>query len=110
YQASKKYQAVKAPNAGGTTQEPVVLAPPTDSQFSAEPAAVKSDFALMLIRIMIAASRADGHIDDAERARIHDKLALSGLGNDAIAFHDDELSKPVDMDAIFAAASNEAQK
>ena len=110
YQAWKNYQAGKAPNTGGPMHEPVILTPPIDSEFSAEPAAVKSDFALMLIRIMIAAARADGHIDDAERGRIHDKLALSGLGEDAIAFLDDELSKPVDMDAIVAAASSEAQK
>jgi uncharacterized membrane protein YebE (DUF533 family) len=87
-----------------------VLAPPSDSDFSVEPAAVNGDFALSLIRVMIAAARADGHVDDTERARIHDKLALSGLGGDAIAFLDDELSKPVDMDGIIAAASTEAQK
>jgi len=110
YQAWKNYQAGKAPGGGGMAQTPEVLAPPSDSEFSAEPAAVNGDFALSLIRVMIAAARADGHVDDAERARIHDKLALSGLGSDAVAFLDDELSKPVDMDGIIAAASSEAQK
>ena len=86
------------------------MTPPSDSEFSAEPSSVNSDFALSLIRVMIAAARADGHVDDAERARIHDKLALSGLGADAVAFLDDELSKPVDMDGIIASASSEAQK
>jgi uncharacterized membrane protein YebE (DUF533 family) len=110
YQAWKNYQAGKAPVEGAAAQQPEMLAPPADSEFSAEPARVDSDFALSLIRIMIAAARADGHVDDAERARIHDKLALSGLGNDAIAFLDDELSKPVDMDGIVASASTEVQK
>jgi uncharacterized membrane protein YebE (DUF533 family) len=110
YQAWKNYQAGKAPVEGATAQQPEMLAPPADSEFSAEPARVDSDFALSLIRIMIAAARADGHVDDAERERIHDKLALSGLGKDAIAFLDDELSKPVDMDGILASASTEVQK
>ncbi|GAB5460484.1 tellurite resistance TerB family protein [Hoeflea alexandrii] len=110
YQAWKHYQAGKTPVEGAAAQQPEMLAPPADSDFSAEPARVDSDFALSLIRIMIAAARADGHVDDAERARIHDKLALSGLGQDAIAFLDDELSKPVDMDGIVASASTEVQK
>lgn len=110
YQAWKNYQAGKAPGGGEAAEQPEMLAPPSDSDFSAEPSHVDADFALSLIRVMIAAARADGHVDDAERARIHDKLALSGLGKDAIAFLDDELSKPVDMDGIIAAASSEAQK
>jgi len=110
YQAWKNYQAGNSPSGGGAAAEPEILPPPSDSEFSAEPAAVSGDFALALIRVMIAAARADGHVDDAERARIHDKLALSGLGEDAVAFLDEELSKPVDMDAIIAAASSEAQK
>lgn len=110
YQAWKNYQAGKTPVEGAAAQQPEMLAPPADSDFSAEPARVDSDFALSLIRIMIAAARADGHVDDAERARIHDKLALSGLGEDAIAFLDNELSKPVDMDGILASASTEVQK
>ena len=110
YQAWKNYQAGKAPGGGEARTQPDMLAPPADSDFSVEPAHVESDFALSLIRVMIAAARADGHVDDAERARIHDKLALSGLGEEAIAFLDDELSKPVDMDGIIAAASNEALK
>lgn len=110
YQAWKNYQAGNSPSGGGTSADPELLPPPANSEFSVEPAAVKNDFMLSLIRVMIAAARADGHVDDSERARIHDKLALSGLGQDAIAFLEDELSKPVDIDAIVAAASSEAEK
>ena len=110
YQAWKNYQAGRDPSAGGDQEQPELLPPPSDSEFSTEPAAVRDDFALSLVRVMIAAARADGHVDDAERARIHDKLALSGLGEDAMTFLDGELSKPVDMDGIVASASGEAQK
>ncbi|MDF1609215.1 tellurite resistance TerB family protein [Hoeflea sp. YIM 152468] len=110
YQAWKNYQAGNSASGEGATQDTEVLPPPADSEFSVEPDAIQTDFMLSLIRVMIAAARADGHVDDAERARIHDKLALSGLGSDAIAFLEQELSKPVDMDGIVAAASNEAEK
>tara|TARA_R110002020_G_scaffold84230_12_gene208820 strand:- start:4991 stop:5689 length:699 start_codon:yes stop_codon:yes gene_type:complete len=110
YQAWKNYQAGKDPMIGQTAGEPELLPPPQGSEFSAEPAAVTDDFALSLVRVMIAAARADGHVDDAERSRIHDKLALAGLGQDAMDFLDNELAKPVDMDAIVRSASTEAQK
>lgn len=110
YQAWKNYQAGKAPVEAAQGGQPDLIAPPAESDFSAEPASVDADFALSLVRVMIAAARADGHVDDAERARIHDKLELSGFGNDAVAFLDRELNQPVDMDAIVAAAVTEVQK
>ena len=110
YQAWKNYQAGKTPDASGAAAEPEMLSPPSESGFSAEPSQIKGDFALALVRIMIAAARADGHVDEAERARIHEKLALSGLGDDALAFMDEELSKPVDLDGIIATAGTEAEK
>jgi uncharacterized membrane protein YebE (DUF533 family) len=110
YQAWKNYQAGKAPVEAAQGGQPDLIAPPAESDFSAEPAAVDADFALSLVRVMIAAARADGHVDDAERARIHDKLELSGLGHDAVTFLDAELNQPVDMDAIVASAVTEVQK
>lgn len=110
YQAWKNYQAGQAPVEAAQGGQPELIAPPAESDFSAEPASVDADFALSLVRVMIAAARADGHVDDAERARIHDKLELSGLGNDAVEFLDRELNQPVDMDAIVASAVSEVQK
>jgi uncharacterized membrane protein YebE (DUF533 family) len=108
YQAYKNYKAGQNPveTTQGTTPE--LLPPPTDSGF--HPEAVSTDFALILVRAMIAASRADGHIDEAERARIMDKLKVSGLGADAAQFLEDELANPVDLDAIIAAATTEEQR
>ncbi|MCT7666998.1 tellurite resistance TerB family protein [Shinella kummerowiae] len=108
YQAYKNYKEGQNPveTTQGTTPE--LLPPPTDSGF--HPEAVSTDFALILVRAMIAASRADGHIDEAERARIMDKLKVSGLGADAAQFLEDELANPVDLDAIIAAATTEEQR
>ena len=108
YQAYKNYKAGQDPveTTQGTTPE--LLPPPSDSGF--HPEAVSTDFALILVRAMIAASRADGHIDEAERARIMDKLKVSGLGADAAQFLENELANPVDLDAIIAAATTEEQR
>lgn len=108
YQAYKNYKAGQNPveTTQGTTPE--LLPPPTDSGF--HPEAVSTDFALILVRAMIAASRADGHIDEAERARIMDKLKVSGLGADAAQFLEDELANPVDLDTIIGAAKTEEQR
>ncbi|NRP69698.1 Inner membrane protein YebE [Ensifer psoraleae] len=110
YQAYKNYQAGKSPAAEPASQPtPELLPPPADSGFTA-PAAVSNDFALILVRAMIAASRADGHIDETERAHIMGKLSVSGLSADAAAFLEEELANPVDLDAIVAAAKTEEQR
>lgn len=108
YQAYKNYRAGQNPAESAQAGTPELLPPPADSGF--HPEAVSTDFALILVRAMIAASRADGHIDDAERARIVDKLKVSGLGADAAQFLEDELANPVDLDAIVAAAKSEEQR
>lgn len=114
YQAYKNYQAgkdpVAQPDPAQPQAQPELLPPPADSGFSAEPAVVRNDFVLFLVRAMIAAARADGHIDDAERARIMDKVKLAGLDAEAEKFLNDELTKPTDLDAIVAAAQTEEEK
>ncbi|WP_377292236.1 tellurite resistance TerB family protein [Rhizobium sp. SG2393] len=112
YAAYRNYQAGKAPQAPAEAAReiPKLLPPPSDSGFSIEPQAVSQEFALMLIRAMIAAARADGHIDANERAHIHERLSASELSSDAAAFIERELTDPTDLDAIIASARTEEQK
>lgn len=110
YQAYKNYQAGKAPVAEPTSQATEVLPPPPNSGFSAEPTVLRNDFVLTLVRAMIAAAKADGHIDGAERARIMEKIHVFGLGSEAEAFLEQELSNPTDLDAIVAAARTEEER
>lgn len=108
YTAWKNYKEgrqVEQTNAG-----PDVLPPPQGSEFDLEGQAQSDEFALALVRAMIAAARADGHIDDDERARITDKLAMSGIDADEQSFVRAELARPVDLDAIVGAAKTEAQR
>lgn len=87
-----------------------MLPPPLDSGFSPLPSQIDDAFALALIRVMIGAAKADGHIDDQERGRIHDKLMLSGIGDHGVKFIEDELSRPVDINELVAVAVSEAQR
>ncbi len=110
YKAYQNYQGGQAP-AGSTGAQPELLPPPANTGFDpAEAPQGEAEFTLTLVRAMIAAARADGHIDDAERAKIADRLKLSGMDAEAEAYLVDELRKPVDLDAIVGAATTEAQR
>lgn len=110
--AYKAYQNYQAGNAASveTTSTQEVLPPPPGSDFDASNTGADSEFGVVLVRAMIAAARADGHIDDEERARITQKLAMSGVDDDVSSFVRAELAKPVDMDALVSHAQSEAQK
>jgi len=114
YQAYKNWQGGKEPVAAdaatAATATPELLPPPADSSFHTESATNSADFAVILVRAMIAAARADGHIDDTERQAILGKVQLAGLGADAQAFLESELADPVDLDALVGAATSESQK
>lgn len=88
-----------------------LLPPPAEAGFDpAQAPQGEDEFALALIRAMIAAARADGHVDDAEREQISGKLAVSGIDRDAADFINRELASPVDLDTIITAAKTDAQK
>ncbi|TXH83556.1 MAG: tellurite resistance TerB family protein [Rhizobium sp.] len=113
YQAYKNYRDGNQPQPApqsASQPEPQFLPPPTDSGFSTAPAVASNDFTLSLVRAMIAAARADGHIDDTERQRILGKVQEAGVGSEAEAFFQRELANPVDLDAIVASAKTEEQR
>lgn len=55
--------------------------------------------AALLVRAMIAAARADGHIDETERKRISEHLSELGL-RDTARYIDGELARPLDPHAL----------
>lgn len=111
YNAYKNWKAGQAPaDTAEPGNGPVLVAPPSDSGFSAGSPAHSADFALVLVRAMIAAARADGQIDDSERAIILDKIRLSGLGSEAESFIAGELKRPLDVEELVAQAVTEEQK
>lgn len=110
YKAYQNYQSGKMPGEAAA-QEPAVLPPPDNTSFDPSRAPQgENEFALALIRAMIAAARADGHIDEAERRKIAERLEEAGVDREEESFLLEELERPVDIDAIVAAAKTDAQK
>ena len=58
--------------------------------------------AMLLVRAMIAAAKADGEVDPDERARIVARLKSVGAEDNALRFVEEELAKPVDLYSITA--------
>src|SRR5690606_31563897 len=71
YKAYQNYKNGGQPASAGTAGEPELLPPPAGTDFHPATAPQgEGEFALTLVRAMIAAAKADGHIDDEERKRI----------------------------------------
>lgn len=114
YKAYQNYRNGEQPTQqadASAGREPELLPPPSDTEFHpAQAPQGEDEFALMLIRAMIAAANADGHIDDEERKRIADRVSLAGLGDGAQDFLMSEIENPLSIDALVAAAQTDAQK
>ncbi|MDQ0456223.1 tellurite resistance TerB family protein [Rhizobium paknamense] len=107
YTAYRNYKSGKAAEEIPALPE---LAPvPEQSPFSPQHA-LSNDFALTLVKAMIAAAKADGHIDDAERSAILERIHAVDLGSEAEAFIAAELANPTDLDGLVAAARSEEEK
>lgn len=63
---------------------------------------------LALLQAMIAAAKADGHIDETERARIEKQLDTLAIDRDSVEFFKAELAKPLSAEAVAAAADSPA--
>lgn len=109
YKAYQNYQNGNKP--AEVEAEPNILPPPEDSPFDHNMAPQGADeFTLTLVKAMISAARADGHVNEDERKRIAEKLALGGYSEDAQNFIRTELAKPVDIDMLVTSAQTDAQK
>lgn len=59
---------------------------------------------MTLLKAMIAATKADGHIDAVERSAIEEQMRELGLETETARFMQDELANPLDAQAIAALA------
>lgn len=76
-----------------------------DPRFSPVAAAANGEpFQLSLMRAMIGAAKADGHVDAAEQQRIFEQVEQLGLAADEKALVFDMLSAPVSLGDIVASA------
>jgi len=112
YKAYQNYQKGNQPGTEAQQQgQPELLPPPSDSEFHPEQAPQgEGEFTMALVRAMIAAAKADGHIDEDERRKIGERLSILGLDAEAEQFLREEIEKPLDLDELVALARTEAQR
>jgi uncharacterized membrane protein YebE (DUF533 family) len=75
----------------------------------AQPAADGSPFELTLVRAMVGAAKADGHIDATEQRRLFSEVERLGLDAEAKAYIFDLLTHDVDMQSLVAAVDKPEQ-
>ena len=110
YQAYRNYQSGKAP-AETPTRGAELLPPPSDTAFHhSQTPQSENEFAMTLVRAMIAAAQADGDIDLVERQTILERLRAAGVGEEAEAMLEAELRQPVSIGRLVAGAQTDAQK
>lgn len=103
YKAYQNWQSGKqaTPQPGAAASLPTA---PGGSPFAPADEAGQQSLARNLLRAMIAAAKADGHIDAAEQANIFAQMDKLPLDADDKAFVMDELRAPLDIDAVARAA------
>lgn len=104
YKAWKDWETKK--QAEGAPQPHITTAPSdhTDEPVFLPMTGEENTRARKLIRAMLFAAKADGHIDDAERKRINDQLAKMDLDEEDRAFVMAELEAALDIDALARSA------
>jgi uncharacterized membrane protein YebE (DUF533 family) len=75
----------------------------------AQPAADGGSFHMVLIRAMVGAAKADGHVDAIEQQRLFGEIEKLGLDAEAKAVVFDLLAKPVDLSAITSGVATPEQ-
>ena len=106
YKAWRNWQANKAPATEGAFHGDTPVA---DAAFFPTTPEDEENISRAMIRAMIAAAKADGHVSAVERSRISEQLAAIELSQDDRVFIEDELSKPLDIDAVAHGAKSPEQ-
>jgi uncharacterized membrane protein YebE (DUF533 family) len=105
YRAYQDWQAKQAGQAIPQNAPKQIAPPPADTPFAPGGNAA-DERARLLLTAMIAAAKADGHIDAAEQQRIFDKLGALELDSESKAYLMDQLRTPLDLDGIVRQAGS----
>lgn len=103
YRAYQNYQAGKVASPTANASVPL-LPPPPDTPFNPASEADQQTLGRHLLRAMISAAKADGHIDATEQANIFSQMDRLNVSAEDKVFVMDELRKPLDVDAVARAA------
>lgn len=100
YKAWQNYQQGQ-PGAAQAPSEDAFIPGATDAR-------AQEDLGKSLVRAMIAAAKADGRIDTDEKEAIFERLKAMPLSSEEKAWVFDELSAPLDINAVVAGADTPA--
>ncbi|HRN76019.1 tellurite resistance TerB family protein [Ottowia sp.] len=102
YNTYTEYQRQQAGTAGLPPQASTLPAPQTIDRLPAPQASAHSQ---AILQAIVAAAKADGHIDARERGLIEGELARQGLATDVQQWLRAELEKPLDPAEVARAAT-----
>ena len=101
YKAWRDWKAQKPlQNASELTPE----MPPEGSPFMPAKAEEQETLCRAILRAMIAAAKVDGHVSVEEQNRISEQMNKLGLGAEHRRFVEEELARPLDIDAVVRGA------
>ena len=104
YKAYQNWQAGQKPGATSAQADAPLLPPPEGTPFNPTSEADQQSLGRGLLRAMIAAAKADGHIDADEQANVFVQMDKLDLDAEDKAFVMDELRAPLDVDAVARSA------
>lgn len=78
--------------------------PPADSPFLPSAPEEQENLSRSILRAMIAAAKVDGHVSIEEQNRISKHMESMEIGDEHRGFIEDELAKPLDIDAVVSGA------
>lgn len=103
------YQAWQAWQAKQQGQSPQSLPSAEGTVFLPTNQQARNDASTMVLSAMIAAAKADGHIDNAEQEKIFAKIDANELSSEDKAFLMDQFRRPLNVAEIAAAAKTPEQ-
>jgi uncharacterized membrane protein YebE (DUF533 family) len=109
WRAFRNYQEGQAPRSAPVAQPADIANVEPQYLPSAAPARNGQPFELALVQAMVAAAKADGHIDAQEQQRLFAEIERMTLDAETKGAVFDLLSKPITLEAVGASATNEEQ-
>ncbi len=109
YRAFRNWQEGQRPATAPVASEAEISNVEPQYLPSAAPAATGEAFELSLVRAMIAAAKADGHMDAVEQGRLFAEIDNMGMDAQAKGFVFDLLARPVSLDDVVRTAQSPAQ-
>jgi len=107
YRAYRQWKSSgdETPPVSGTEPMKDITPSPEGTAFLPSIPAVRDDLSRSILVAMIAAAKADGHVDEDERKRIFGRLGEMALEADARLWLIEQLNQPVDIELVVSGAT-----